>query len=104
MNKLKCNQTIKLHFPGSGRNYVTLGGAGGGSKEGPVVAAAGVGGDRKESSSGEGEEEGGDQQPGGAKGGPASAKAKGDKGAGNKPHLRVMIPGQKGFVSKTVSV
>ncbi|CAI8034828.1 hypothetical protein GBAR_LOCUS19572 [Geodia barretti] len=66
------NQSLKLHLPGSGRSYISLG-------------------------------SGGSTSPGGRRG---RDGGDGDEGAGpgTKPHLRVKIPGQKGFVPRTQAI
>ena len=56
---------------------------------------------------------GGSPSPGGKKGSAGGGGREGEEGegdagggggmAGSKPHLRVMIPGQKGFIPRTVS-
>lgn len=82
-----ANNTIKLHFPGSGRNYVTLEPQGDAQGKKPFL----------QSLNGEGEEIVLSSQ------GPSGDGGQTGKGGGNKPQLRVMIPNQKGQVPKGVS-
>ena len=90
------NNTIKLHPPGSGRNYITLEPQSDGQGKKPslngegeeIVLTQGSGGDGGQMTKGGG---GGQMTKGGGGGG------------GNKPQLRVMIPNQKVFPSKGVS-
>ena len=83
------NNTIKLHPPGSGRNYITLEPQSDAQGKKPST----------QSLNGEGEEIVLTQ----GSGGDGGLVAKGGGGGGNKPQLRVMIPNQKVFGPKGVS-
>ena len=91
LRKLRGN-TIKLHFPGSGRNYVTLGS--GSDTQGKKASPQQLNGE---------EEEGEEVVLSQGTSGDGGQAARGGGGGGNKPQLRVMIPGQKGFMPKGVS-
>jgi hypothetical protein len=78
------SQTLKLHLPGSGRNYIPLGGSSSTPGKSPLVEEVSV----MSASSGGSGGGGGDGD--------------GD-GSHVRPHLRVVIPGQKGFVLRNVS-
>ena len=47
---------------------------------------------------------GGNTSPGGSRKGGREGDGEGAGPSGTKPHLRVKIPGQKGFVPRTVSI
>ena len=87
------NQSLKLHLPGSGRSYISLGKHALFTSHGVNVLYCCC---RPTGS-------GGSTSPGGRRG---RDGGDGDEGAGpgTKPHLRVKIPGQKGFVPRTVSL